>query len=215
MGNSNDTQQIQVYDALRSMILGNEFAPEERISERNLCERLGATRGPVRESLIRLEGEGLVRKTPAHAYYVEQFSLQDKHDVYAVRLALERLAVRKACLTGSLEDKIGLTVICEEERQAYAQGDEATRFLCDQMFHQRLVRASGSRILRRIFEMVTLPVLAAKTVVREKTERTMAEHAAICAAVRSGNADEAERLIAIHLEPGTRFVDEEDGDSGR
>lgn len=210
MATSDDTQQLQVYDALRALILGNEFAPEERISERALCERLGATRGPVRESLIRLEGEGLIRKTPAHAYYVEHFSLQDKHDVYAVRLALERIAVRKAALDGTLEDKIALAVICEEERQAFAQGDEPARFHCDQLFHQRLVRASGSRILKRIFEMVTLPVLAAKTVIREKTERTMTEHEAICAAVRAGNADEAERLIGIHLEPGTRFQDEEE-----
>jgi DNA-binding GntR family transcriptional regulator len=205
-----DTQQIQVYDALKGMILGHEFEPGERISERALCDKLGATRGPVRESLIRLEGEGLVRKTPSHAYYVERFTRQDKEDVYAVRMALERIAVRKAVANATLEDKIGLAVICEEEQRAFAAEDEDTRLQCDQMFHQRLVESSGSRVLQRVFEMVTLPVLSAKVFVRRKIERTVSEHAAIGEAIRAGDADEAERLITQHLEPGLRFADEED-----
>ena len=210
MASPDDTQQIQVYDSLRSMILGDEFEPGERISERALCEVLGARRGPVRESLIRLEGEGLVRKTPSHAYYVEHFTRQDKEDVYAVRLGLERIAVRKAVGNATLEDKVSLAVICEEERRAFAAADEETRIQCDQMFHQRILRASGSRILQRIFEMVTLPVLAARVFVKERIERTVSEHAAICAAIRAGDADEAERLICKHLEPGLRFSEESD-----
>jgi DNA-binding GntR family transcriptional regulator len=191
------------------MIVDKELEPGERISERALCQKLGATRGPVRESLIRLEGEGLVRKTPSHAYFVEEFTRQDKEDVYAVRMGLERIAVRKAVENATLEDKIGLAVICEEEKRAFDAGDEETRVQCDQMFHQRLVEASGSRVLKRIFEMVTLPVLTAKVFVRQKIERTVAEHAGISDAIRSRDADEAERLIVQHLEPGLKFVDDD------
>ncbi|MBT3289899.1 MAG: GntR family transcriptional regulator [Victivallales bacterium] len=210
MASPHDTQQIQVYDALRTMILDSELEPKERISERALCQKLGATRGPVRESLIRLEGEGLVRKTPSHAYYVEDFTRQDKEDVYAVRFGLERIAVRKAVENGTLDDKVALAVICEEEQRAFAAGDEETRVQCDQMFHQRLLRASGSRVLQRVFEMVTLPVLSADVFVRQRIQRTVSEHAAICTAIRDGDAGEAERLICQHLEPGLRFDTNDD-----
>src|SRR4051812_23841987 len=85
-----------IYAQLKTLILAGQLQSGERLVERELARRFKISRIPLRESLIRLEGEGLVRSVANTATYVEDFSPQDTVEIYTLRLVLEPLGTRLA-----------------------------------------------------------------------------------------------------------------------
>src|ERR1044071_2934301 len=86
----------KAYKRLKSMIYDGRLQPGQRLVERDLSRTLAVSRIPLREGLIRLESEGLVRSVPNSATYVEDFSVTDVLEMYSMRLVLEPLAARLA-----------------------------------------------------------------------------------------------------------------------
>ena len=84
---------------IRQAILEGELAPGEHLREEVLAEMLSVSRGPVREALTRLEQEALVIREPNRGVFVCRLNLNDVDEVYSLRLALEKLAVRLAIET--------------------------------------------------------------------------------------------------------------------
>ena len=58
------TIKDQVYNVLKTEILNGEFAPNERLNEQLLADRLNVSRSPVREAIKQLAGDGLVVNVP-------------------------------------------------------------------------------------------------------------------------------------------------------
>src|SRR5215470_14894221 len=65
------------YDRLKMLILGGHIPWGEPLVERSIAERLGVSRTPVRETLVRLEREGLVRIVEGKGAFVASFTLED------------------------------------------------------------------------------------------------------------------------------------------
>lgn len=78
-----------VYDVLLERILLGEYAPGATIMEQDLAKQLGVSRTPVREALLRLKLEGLVKTIPRGGNYVAEASLRQVRQVTEVRLVLE------------------------------------------------------------------------------------------------------------------------------
>ena len=78
-----------VYDELRRGLLFGEYPLIERLAEVSLAERLGASRTPVREALMRLEAEGLVVRRPQGGFYPRSPNLAGIRDLYELRRILE------------------------------------------------------------------------------------------------------------------------------
>jgi DNA-binding GntR family transcriptional regulator len=81
---------------LRELILSGQLAPGERLSEPSVAERLGASRTPVRATLVRLAEEGLVEVIPSGGFAVKSFTEQEIHDAIDLRGTLEGHAARLA-----------------------------------------------------------------------------------------------------------------------
>lgn len=81
--------RYQVVDILRDAITSCLFEPGGRLIERDLCERLGVSRGTVREGLRQLEAEGLVRIVPNRGPMVTVLSETEAAECYAIREILE------------------------------------------------------------------------------------------------------------------------------
>ena len=83
-----------VYDSLRDAIWEGRFAHGERLREEEIASALGVSRTPVRETLFRLEREGLVRVVEGKGAFVAAYSLEDMIEIYQMREGLEPLAAR-------------------------------------------------------------------------------------------------------------------------
>src|ERR671917_241905 len=77
------------YDALKEAIRNNVFAPGYQGSEGEIAARLGMSRTPVHEAVIRLQEEGLVRVLPRRGILICPISADDIHEIYDVLIAVE------------------------------------------------------------------------------------------------------------------------------
>src|SRR5436305_15144714 len=92
----NLTLSQRAHAHLREEILSNRLPPGTELQELALSQRLGVSRGPIREALGRLAAEGLVTVRPRRGAVVHSLSSEDFLELYQVREALETMAVRLA-----------------------------------------------------------------------------------------------------------------------
>ena len=81
-----------VYQQLKQQIILLEHPPGTMIREKELMKEFGVSRTPVREALLRLEVDGLVRIIPSIGTFVEDVSFQQLKEVFEVRSFLLKLA---------------------------------------------------------------------------------------------------------------------------
>ena len=86
----------QVYKELEKAILSGELAPGDSLVEMKLAAQMGVSRTPVREALLQLELENLVKHIPNRGAVVVGISEKDIEDIYTLRMRIEGLAVRWA-----------------------------------------------------------------------------------------------------------------------
>ncbi len=80
------------YQALRGIILSNEWSPGFQATEQEIADRLAMSRTPVREAMMRLQAEGLVAVVPRHGLYVLPVSSKDMQEIYEILTSLEATA---------------------------------------------------------------------------------------------------------------------------
>lgn len=86
----------QVHRAIVERILREELAPGARTSDLVLAQELGVSRTPVREALLRLEGEGFLEAAPGRGFFVKALSAGEVREVYPILWTLEVLALRSS-----------------------------------------------------------------------------------------------------------------------
>lgn len=193
------TQQVDLCRRLREAIILGHLEHGQRITEKFIAEMMDVKRGPARESLLILEGQGLVRKVPSLGYFVESHTETEIQDVYEIRTALETIAVRRAAAHATRENLIRMQLICNEMRQALEEGNAEKRVHADIDFHAALIQASGSRILMHTYDSLPRPFYGPTKLSRKKTERVAQQHEAICAAIAGHNPDKAAEMLAVHI----------------
>lgn len=111
--------------------------------EARLAEELSVSRGPVRNALHVLEGEGLVETRPNGRMVVSGFGREDVTDLLQVRFELEALAIR-----WGIERDSPLEQVLEGFHEIEAEGASSRRLVeLDVTFHRALVELGGSRFL--------------------------------------------------------------------
>jgi DNA-binding GntR family transcriptional regulator len=110
------TEQVTI--KLRQAILDGRIKAGERIIEEDIAAMMKTSRGPVRDSLIELEHEGLVIRERNRGAMVVSLSAEDVEEVWALRVSLERLALRFVMERAGEEDLAAGKVADEEEKGA-------------------------------------------------------------------------------------------------
>jgi len=86
----------QVYEQLRAAIIRGELAPDAKLVELELAQKMGTSQGTIREALHRLEREGLVERRAHRGTYVTIVSLSEIHECFVIRSTIEGFAARRA-----------------------------------------------------------------------------------------------------------------------
>lgn len=135
------------YDILAERILFGDYAPGMNLVEQDIAKELRISRTPIREALLRLKLEGLVKIIPRGGTYVEEANVQTIRDVTEVRLVLEecllRLAVERC--TGPLLDEFEAWLKVLEP--VWNQLSPRQWLERDDEFHQFLYRAGHNQTL--------------------------------------------------------------------
>ncbi len=138
----------EIYDILRTRILGFKLLPGVKISDKDISEELGVSRTPVREALIRLVNQGLVTSLHNRGFTVRQFSIKDVEDVYLLREALEILAVKLAIKRLDADKILQITQLLDEYPALIASGNRNDFNQADENFHLRIADYSENTPLK-------------------------------------------------------------------
>ncbi|MFD3518172.1 GntR family transcriptional regulator [Streptomyces sp. NPDC058657] len=192
----------RVYDHIKRGVLDRSYEGGTLLTEGHLAEAVGVSRTPVREALLRLEVEGLIKLYPKKGALVLAVSAQEIADVVETRLLVEEFAVRKAVpasphLIARLEG-----LLAEQQRLALA-GDLAEVAVTDRCFHAEIVRNAGNQILSRLYDQMRDRQLRMGVAVMEahpdRIALNITEHAEMLDALRAGDADAAAACVRRHV----------------
>lgn len=192
---------------LERLITSGELAPGDRMAEVQLAERLGVSRGPVREAITALARDGLVVQYPNRGAFVRTVSEDDARHLYEVRSALFGLACQLAATRRQATVEIELRDLLASMRAAFERDDSEAYYELNRAFHRALLTASGNPRLLRQYEAISREISlfrARALTVSENVASSLEEHEAIAAAVIDGDAEAARRRAADHIVGGLR-----------
>jgi DNA-binding GntR family transcriptional regulator len=192
----------QVYVALRSAIVSAELEPGRRLSENELAERLGVSRTPVREALVRLRDERLVAIVPQLGTFVTLISPSAVEDAAFIREALECAAIRLATERMTEPGLAELQANLAAQDRAEAEHDAAAFDTLDESLHRLLAELSGHEIAWSLSRRANGHLDRVRGLSLPEPGylgEMVAEHRALVAAIADRDADGAERALRHHL----------------
>ncbi|MDX3797203.1 GntR family transcriptional regulator [Streptomyces sp. AK04-3B] len=192
----------RVYAHVKQGVLDRRYQGGALLTEGELAESVGVSRTPVREALLRLEVEGLIKLYPKKGALVLPVSAQEIADVVETRLLVEEHAARKAVpAPAALIER--LEELVERQREQTAAGDLAAAAVTDRCFHAEIVRSGGNEILSRLYDQLRDRQLRMGVAVLhshpDRIAKSLAEHEELLRALRSGDADAAVRIVHRHI----------------
>jgi DNA-binding GntR family transcriptional regulator len=190
-------------DHLATMIATGELKPGQRIFEKEICEGQGVSRIPVREALRLLQAQGVVRAEPNRGTYVTEFTSDEMLVMLELRLAVERIALRRilgqatsdALITSQLVDVLNAMrrAATLKERLAFCQADLT--------FHHRIVDLSRSPVLGASWQLLSRGVLVFLMQEEEAPdfEALLREHEHLLELLQCGRREELDAEIEVHI----------------
>ncbi len=150
----------EAYMGIRRMFFLNEIIPGQKISYRDLAERLGMSTTPVIQALKRLEFQGLVRHEPNRGYYTETISLKEITEIYDFRELIETSLLPGTISRINRKGLKSLKKALDNHLQAVRDIYLKDRLLKDMEFHLTLAELSGCAIqintLKALFDLLYL-----------------------------------------------------------
>lgn len=202
LDSDNSSLRIRVFNAIENAILDGEYKDGDSLNELKLSKELGVSRTPVREALMQLELEGLVKNIPNKGSVVVGVSQQDTRDIYEIRIRIEGLAARLCAEKITDEELKALEKIVDLQEFYLMKNDTEQIWKLDTDFHKIIYDASRSRPLRFMLSNFHNYIKKARDIsvqTEGRAEKTVAEHRAILDAIVAGNGALAEELTAQHI----------------
>lgn len=198
----------RAYHWMRDAILSGHLAAGSSLNERELAEKIGVSRTPVREALRRLEQQGMARSRHNAASTVVAWTKHDIHEVFQIRATLEGLVASIAATRATPEQMAELEGICDAMETAFADSAvERTERLNrasagNERFHRILLDATGSDRLGVLLSYLSNTPFTFRTYrwfSDAEVLRSMAHHRDIAAALRVRDADWAASSLRAHV----------------
>lgn len=193
----------RVVEAISEGLLSGRYVPGQRLIEADLTRELGVSRGPVREALKRLAGEGMLTITRHRGAFVRAQSRQDVQDTMRVVESLTGLAARQAA--ENIEQSGGQAKLEQARDKLMAlrgQGESLQYFAARRHFYDTIIAIGGNRELARLMPQMQINLLRLQFqpyITERQRARHFKEYELIANAVLAGNATKAERETQMHL----------------
>jgi len=207
--------KARVYTALKHAIATMDIYSTSEptwLDERQLSERLGVSRTPVREAIAMLEQEGFLRTVPRRGIVVLKKTRREVVEMIQAWAALEGMAARLITKVAREEDIAALRALFQSFDERHRPADFVGEYSSANVaFHQALIRLSSSRTLIEMTENIMLHVRGIRqlTIGRDRrAERSIADHLGIIGALESRDAELAERRSREHTLGLAAYVDE-------
>lgn len=199
----------QVADALRRLIISGEIAAGSRLVEVALAEQFGVSRGPIREAITRLEGEGLLSSGRRGAFVIGMTDM-DIAELYSLRETLEQFAVSLIIASRDRADWSALEAAVAQMQGAADAASQQAFSHADIGFHASIYELAGHRRLLDVwrgYEKTFEVVLDQSGRHGLDLHQGVSDHEALLRCLRTGTAEECREAIAVHLRNAHRRLE--------
>jgi DNA-binding GntR family transcriptional regulator len=192
----------QVANELRRRIYAGDYRPGHRLVEVDLSREFGVSRAPLREALVTLDREGLLRAEPYRGAIVARLDEKDLLEIQQLRIALEGLAVRRVAEIN--DPQVMLALYARLDRMVDAAGDEDGLALTEahMAFHREIASASGLPRLVSILDRLARQSHAFRsysTLSGEGVDKVIDDHRRLAEAIETGDPDVAHAAVVLHI----------------
>jgi len=198
------------YQKILTSIQNFKLRPGETVTENSLSEKLGLSRTPVREAILKLENDGLImaHNRTKKIYFL---SKNDLEEIFDLKIAVESMVAVQAAEKGKKEQMNALGNVVIDIRKLLEkkiwQGMENELFFAewlktDERFHELLFQMSGNYRAQQIIQTLNMQwhrIKVGLSAIEGRTEKSAAEHEAIGKAIIQREPEAAERAVRNHL----------------
>lgn len=191
------------YDMLKRMIITLELPPGTTLDERELMERFGIGRTPIREAMLRLSHEGIIVHTPRRGVRVSDLSILDLQEMFEARTCIEPLITCRATERATAADLRLLDSLLEQAEAAVVCDDVATTVERDYEFHMAVAAISRNRYYAATAQQVYTSMLRywhMSFAGVNDFQSSFGHHRLLLDAIASGNPDLAHNRALEHID---------------
>lgn len=196
------SQKEKSYKGIKQAIISYEIKPGEPLVEKQIADKLGVSRTPVREALKELKNEGLVKIIPRKGAFVAEISSRDIEEIFLLREILECTAIKIAISRIKEEDLIEIestfnSIINDIKRKNYKNV-----LYVDIKFHNFIVDSSGNSRLYQFIRILNDQIYRLRylsATVPGRLSKSLQEHKDILEALKKRDKDLAEQRLRRHI----------------
>lgn len=189
-------------EELREVFIRGEIPVGQKVPERELCERFGVSRTPLREALKVLAAEGQVELLPNRGARVLAMSLDVVEGLFAVTGALEALAGEQACERVTEAELVELAALHEQMKAAFAAQQVQPYYELNRRIHEAIVRAARNPVLATQYAVLNGRIRRIRfesPMSPEIWSRAMAEHDGMMNALLRRDSAAMSGILKTHL----------------
>lgn len=193
---------LEVADRVRDLIEQGALLPGEKIAEKELCERFGVSRTPLREALKVLTSEGLVENLPNRGSRVVRLTREGVQNTYDVMGALEGLSGELACHAISDAEIAAIRRLHQRMMGHYQRKELKPYFEVNQRIHEAILAASRNEVLSEMYNNLSQRVKRIRYSVEmgeDNWAQAVADHEAMLEALEARDGPKLGAILRKHL----------------
>lgn len=194
----------EVYQQIVHAIHVGDITPDQRLVQEKLASELEISRTPIREALLRLEQEGVLKTSNRGGFIIRQVELDEVREIYQTRCAIEGYAASLLAAQGNSNHfaQIEAIISQEESRNLVTAADF---YDANKNIHRAFVERTQNRFLLDMFDQMwnrgfSLHMFA--KIKQEELKKSLGEHKPILDILRKGDAAAAEAAMRAHIGDG-------------
>lgn len=198
-----------VYNAFRKTIILGEIPAGTRINEKEFSDNLNISRTPIRYALEKLADEGLVKRIKGVGIVVNGISIDDAHEIYAIRKSLDVLATVTASKLMTAKDFEELKALLEETELLNEQNDVPAVLVKFTEFNEFIYDKSQMLRLKSIVTKLREYLMYFRDIsINDKPRRDKAlyEHWLIYKGMANQDSEQIRLIIEEHLDYSLHFI---------
>jgi DNA-binding GntR family transcriptional regulator len=192
----------ELTERLRGMIERGDLEPGQKIPEKELCERLGVSRTPLREALKVLASEGAVTLEVNRGAKVRVLKPEELDEVFAVMGALEALAGEIACLRITDKEVQAIRKLHDAMIAHWKEGEMQAYFRLNLRIHESILDATRNETLKSVYRNLSGRILSARYVANMSPQRwtkAVADHEVMLQALAARDGAALSKVLKTHL----------------
>ncbi len=190
------------YEHIKDIILSQQVGPGDQIRIEDLAKKLNISRTPIREALLMLESEGLVRISSRVGFFVSDITVSDLVDLFELRELIEGYAAEKAASKLSSDDLAQIELLHRSAAAAFEKNNLSMFNQYETALHDYLLGHSGNlRLLKMIEGLKDLTYRERQYALRsqDNVSKSIQEHQVLIDALKMGDGQKAGQLMRAHL----------------